>query len=99
MVTAVTLFWMADIAAAYHQILVAESDIPKTSSSTKYGLYEYKIMPFWLKMVPEMFERLVEIALSDIQWTVCLIYLDNVIKYGKVFEKDLQQLAMVLQFR
>ena len=35
-------FLTMDITAAYHQIPVAEEDIPKTAFITKYGLYEFK---------------------------------------------------------
>ena len=41
-----------------------------------------------------------ELALSGLQWKAFLIYLDDVIVYGKTFEEHLQRLSMVLlQFR
>ena len=48
-VAGATLFSMMDIPAAYHQIPVAKEDIAKTAFVTKYGLYEFKTMPFGLK--------------------------------------------------
>ena len=82
-----------DITAAYHQIPVAEEDIPKTAFITKYG---FKIMSFSLKTAPQTYHRLMELALSGLQWTACLIYLDDVIVYGKTFDEHLQRLSMVL---
>ena len=44
-VAGVTVFSTMDIiTAAYHQIPVAEEDIPKTAFFTKYGLYEFKTL-------------------------------------------------------
>ena len=54
-------------------------------------------MPFGLKTVPQTYQRLMELALSGLQWTACLIYLDDVIMYGKTFVEHLQRLSMVLQ--
>ena len=86
-----------DIMASYHQIPVVKEDIPKTAFITKYGLYEFKTMPFGLKTAPQTYQRLMELALSRLQWTACLIYLDDVIVDGKTFEEHLQRLSLVLQ--
>ena len=80
-----TIFSTMDITAACHQIPVAEEDIPKTAFITKYGLYEFKTMPFSLKTAPQTYQRCMELALSGLQWTACLIYLDDVIVYGRLF--------------
>ena len=96
-VAGAALFLTMDITAAYHQIPVAKGDIPKTAFITKYGLYEFKTIPFSLKTTPQTYQRLMELALSGLQWTACLIYLDDVIVYGKTFEEHLQRLSLVLQ--
>ena len=96
-VAGATLFSTMDITAAYHQIPVAKEDIPKMAFITKYGLYEFITMPFGLKTAPQTYQRLMELALSGLQWTACLIYLDDVIVYGKTFEKHLQRLSLVFQ--
>ena len=91
------LFLTMDITAAYHQIPVAKEDIAKTAFITKYGLYEFKTMPFGLQTAPQTYQRLMELALSGLQWTTCLIYINDVIVYGKTFDEHLQRLSMVLQ--
>ena len=96
-VAGATLFLTMDITAAYHQIPVAKEDILKTAFITKYGLYEFKTLPFGLKTAAQTYQRLMELALSGLQWTACLIYLDDVIVYGKTFEEHLQWLSVVLQ--
>ena len=45
-----TIFLTMDITAAYHQIPIAEEDIPKMVFIIKYWLYEFTTMPFSLRL-------------------------------------------------
>ncbi|GKE26232.1 putative reverse transcriptase domain-containing protein, partial [Tanacetum coccineum] len=42
----------AEQANGYHQLWVCEEDIPKTAFRTRYGHYEFQIMPFGLTNTP-----------------------------------------------
>ncbi|GFU04529.1 hypothetical protein TNCV_1515831 [Trichonephila clavipes] len=46
-----------DIFKAFHQIPIAESDIPKTAVTTPWGLYEYTHLCFGLVNAPQTFMR------------------------------------------
>lgn len=92
-----TIFSTMDITAAYHQVPVREEDIPKTAFITKYGLYEFTSLPFGLKTAPATFQRLMELALCGLQWTSCLIYLDDVIVFSPDFDSHVERLESVLQ--
>ena len=89
-------FSIGDSSAAYHQIRMKEEDIPKTAFITKFGLYEWTVLPMGLSGAPFCYTRLMELALSGLQWNTCVIYLDDVIVFGKTFEEHLQRLAEVL---
>ena len=52
-------------------------------------------MPFGLCNAPATFERLMELVLSGLNWKTCLIYLDDVIVFGKDFETSLANLKAV----
>ena len=78
-----------DSGLAYYQLRMKESDIPKTAFITRYGHFEMVSMPMGLSNAPQAFTRLMELALAGLQWTTCVIYLDDVIIFGKTVEEHL----------
>jgi hypothetical protein len=96
-VAGATLFSSLDITSAYNQIPVKSEDIKKTAFVTKYGLFEYTTMPFGLCNAPATFQRVMEIALAGLQWTTCLIYLDDVLIFGRNFQEQVTRIEAVLE--
>ena len=94
--TGATMFSTMDITLTYNQMLVAEKDIPKTTFVTKYGLYEFTKMSFGLSTAPQTYECLMELTLSGLQWSLCLIYLDDVIVFSHNFDEHIDRLDKVL---
>ena len=52
-------------------------------------------MPFGLCNAPATFQQLTDMVLAGIQWSSCLVYLDDIIVVGKTFEEHLRNLAQV----
>ena len=54
-------------------------------------------MPFGLCNAPSPFERLKEMVLSGLQWQICLVYLDDIIIFGRITDEELERLQKVLE--
>ena len=90
-------FSTCDLTAGYYQIPVKDSDTPKTAFATKYGLFEFTRLPFGTVNGSATCQRLMEIVLNGLQWQTCLIYLDDVIIFGRTFAEHISRLSEVLQ--
>ena len=90
-------FCTLDLASGYWQVEMAEEDREKTAFCTKYGLFEFNVMPFGLCNAPATFEKLTERALAGLQWEECLVYIDDVIIFGRTFLEVLQRLGRVFE--
>ena len=54
-------------------------------------------MPFGLCNAPATFQRLMDRVLMGLQWTSCLVYIDDIIIVGKTFEEHLSNLEEVFK--
>ena len=89
-------FSTLDLLWGYWQVKMSEEDRAKTAFSTHEGLYEFKVMPFGLCNVPAAFQRLMDLVLSGIQWSSCLVYIDDIVIVGKTVQNHLDNLQLVL---
>ena len=90
------IFSTLDMTSGYYQVPIHEPDIPKTAFATRHGLWEFVTMPFGLTNAPATFQRLMELAMRGLQWTSCLIYLDDIIIFGRTFQEHAERLKQVL---
>ena len=92
----VTWFAVFDAAQGYHQVEVAEEDVPKTAFTTRGGTFEWIRMPMGLKNAPVTFQRLMDSLLAGLKWSICMVYIDDIIVIGKSFGEFLSNLTAVL---
>ena len=82
-----------DLRAGYHQIKMAEEDIPKTAFRCHLGLFEYTRMPFGLANAPAVFQRTMDTVLAGLLGKCVFVYLDDLCVYSSsldLHERHLQ---------
>jgi hypothetical protein len=80
----------------YHQVEMEERDIPKTSFTTRTGQYAFRRLPFGLCGAPQSFQRVMASILREQNWKHCIIYLDDILIFGKTLEQHNSRLCCVL---
>ena len=89
-------FTKIDLASGYHQIRVKEADIHKTALVSRYGSYEYTVMPFGLCNAPVTFQRIMNHLLREGLDKFVLVFLDDILIFSRTKEEHLQHIKAVL---
>ena len=76
---------------------IRDKDIQKTAFKTRWGLFEYLVMPFGVTKAPAQFMHLMDDVLCDFMDTLVMIFLDDILVYTKSVEEHAQHLRSVLE--
>jgi hypothetical protein len=90
------IFSKIDLRSGYHQIKIRPEDIPETTFSTRYGLYEYLVMSFGLTNVPTHFMYLMNSAFMPELDKFVVVFIDDILVYSENEEDHAKHLKVVL---
>src|SRR3954464_15282953 len=89
-------FSKIDLRSGYHQIRIKEEDIPKTAFRTRYGHFEFMILPFGLTNAPATFQILMNDVFRGMLDEYVIIYLDDILIFSNTYGDHLKHLEDVL---
>ena len=91
-------FCTLDLKSGYWQVELTDEAKPLTAFTCgPLGFYECEKMPFGASNAPATFQRLMENYLGDLNLRWCVVYLDDIIVYGKSPEEILERLGAVFE--
>ena len=90
-------FTSLDLQNGYWQIPLTDDAIPKTAFSTRYGQYEWKVMPFGLCNALASFQRAMNDILRPYLDKFCMVYLDDILIYSRTEKEHKKHVRKVLK--
>jgi hypothetical protein len=91
-----SVFSKIDLRSRYHQLKIRESDIPKTTFCTRYGLYEYTMMSFRLTNVSAYFMYLMNKVFMEYLDKFVVVFIDDILIFSKTEEEHEKHLRLLL---
>ena len=91
------IFTKLDLKDAYHRIRIRAGDEWKTAFRTRYGLFEYLVMPFGLANAPATFQAHIHRALAGLVDSICVVYIDDILIYSQNHEQHVRDVRAVLE--
>ena len=74
-----TIFSKIDLRPGYNKLRIKEEDIPKTAFKTRYGHFEFVVVPFGLTNSPRVFMNLMNSVFREYLDKFVQVFLDDIL--------------------
>ena len=91
------VFSKIDLRSGYYQLKISSEDVPKTAFRTRYGHYEFLVMPFELTNAPAAFMDLMNRVFQPYIDRFIILFIDDILAYSKSKAKHVRHLTLVLK--
>jgi len=89
-------FTSIDLRNGFHQIAIPPEDREKTAFRTRFGHFEYTVLPMGLCNAPGTFMQLMNHTFADMLDKAVLCFLDDILIFSRTEEEHLRHLRTVL---
>jgi hypothetical protein len=86
-----------DLRTGFHQIRIADADVEKTAFRTRYGSFEYTVLPMGLCNAPGTFMQLMNETFRDLLDRSVLVFLDDILVFSRTREEHVAHVREVLE--
>jgi hypothetical protein len=92
-----SLYTKMDLKGAFNLLRIQEGKEHLTAFQTKFGLFEYKVIPFGLKNAPSHFQSVMNSIFSDLIGNGLVVYIDDLLIYTKDPIRHRELVTLVLE--
>ena len=90
-------FSKLNLRSGYYHVRIDEGDVSKTTCNTRYGVFEFLVMPFRLTNAQTTFCTLMNQVFHEYLDKFVVVYLDDIVVYSSTMEEHEHYLRLVFE--